>query len=187
MAPLLNSEHMARAILGAVVLLSALTLSACGGDSGDETVSPSEWANSLCTDLDQWKSSLQTVRTSFQGNLTPENAQDAADQVGDATETLVGDLKDLGKPDTQAGQEASDDVDKLSDELQKGSDQIQRAADEVSSLADVPAAAAAVAATATQVSNEVKSTLTNLQQLDPQGELKSAIQQSSACQSLQSS
>lgn len=184
---MLNSEPMARAILGAAVFLSAMTLSACGGDNGDETVSPSEWANSLCTDVGQWRSSLQTVRTSFKGNLTPENAQDAADQVGDATETLIGDLKDLGKPDTQSGQEASDDVDELSDELQKGSDQIQRAADEVSSAADIPAAAATIAATATQVSSEVKSTLTNLQQLDPQGELKTAIQQSSACQSLQSS
>src|SRR5262245_26201656 len=178
---------MARAILGAAVLLSALTLSACGGDSGDKTVSPDEWANSLCTDLDQWKSSLQTVRTSFAGNITPENAQDAADQIGNSTETLVGDLKDLGKPDTESGQQAKDDVNQLSDELQTGSDEIQRAADAVSSVADVPAAVASVKTTANNLTTDITSTMTSLKQLEPQGELKTAIDQSSACQSLSSS
>jgi hypothetical protein len=178
---------MARAILGAAVLLTAFTLSACGGDSGDKTVSPSEWANSLCTDLGQWKSSINDARASFAGNLSPSNAQDAANEVGDATETLVGDLQDLGKPETEDGQQAKDDVDELSDKLQKSSDEIQRAADAVSSASDLPQAATSIAATSTQVKNDITSTMTSLKQLEPQGELKTAIDQSSACQSLSSS
>jgi hypothetical protein len=181
------SNDMKRGIAAAATLLCALTLSACGGDDSDKTVSPSEWADSLCTDLDQWKSSLQSTRTAFSGNVTPENAQDAAGEVGSATETLVGELKDLGKPDTEAGQQAKDDVDQLSDELQKGSDQIQRDADAVSSVSDVPQAVAAVTATAKQLSNDISSTMTSLEQLEPQGELKTAIDQSDACQSLKSS
>jgi hypothetical protein len=177
---------MKRAIALVVLLAATLSVSACGG-GGDETVSTSEWANNLCTDLGEWKSSLLTTANSFSGNLTPENAQDAADEVGDATETLVGDLKDLGKPDTEAGQEAKDEVDKLSDELQTGSDEIQRAADEVSGIADVPAAAASVAATATRLRTELTSALTTLSQLDAGAEVKSAIDQSSACNSLKSS
>lgn len=177
---------MKRAGAFVVLLATALTLSACGG-GGDETKSPSEWADQLCTDLGEWKSSLQSTASSFQGNLSPENAQDAAAQVGDSTETLVGDLKDLGKPDTEAGDQAQEDVDQLSDELQTASDEIQRAADEVSSVADVPAAAATVSATAMKARTEVNSTLTSLSQLDGGGELKSAIDQSSACNSLKSS
>jgi hypothetical protein len=178
---------MKRAIALTVLVAAALTLSACGGDGGDETQSPSEWADKLCTDLGEWKSAMQTTASSFRGNLTPENAQDAADEVGDATETLVGELKDLGKPDTEAGDQAQEDVDQLSNELQTASDEIQRAADEVSSVADVPAAAATVAATATKVTTEVTSTLTSLSQLDGGAELKSAIDQSSACNNLKSS
>ncbi len=178
---------MKRAIALTVLLAAALTLSACGGDGGDETVSTSEWANNLCTDLDEWKSALLTTANSFSGNLTPENAQDAADEVGDATETLVGELKDLGKPDTEAGQEAKDEVDNLSDELQTGSDEIQRAADEVSGIDDLPAAAATVAATATRLRTELTSALTTLSQLDSGAEVKSAIDQSSACNDLKSS
>jgi len=175
---------MRHGIAAAATLLCALTLSACGGDSEDETLSPSAWANTLCMDLDQWKTSLESIRTSFGGNLTPENAQDAADQVGDSTETLVGELKDLGKPDTEAGQQAQDDVDQLSDELQKGGDEIQRAADAVSSASDVPQAAASVAATTRELGTELASTLTKLEQLDPQGELATALEQSSACKDL---
>jgi len=177
---------MKRGIAAAVTLLCALlTLSACGGDSKDETLTPSAWANTLCTDLDQWKSSLESIRASFGGgNVTPENAQDAADQVGDATETLVGELQDLGKPDTEAGQQARDDVDELSDELEKGSNEIQRAADGVSSASDVPQAAATVAATTRELGTELASTLTKLEQLDPKGELASALEQSPACKDL---
>jgi uncharacterized phage infection (PIP) family protein YhgE len=169
---------MKRGIAAAATLLCALTLSACGGDDEDKTLSPSAWADALCTDLDQWQSSLQSVRASFGGNVTPENAQDAADQVGDATETLVGDLQDLGTPDTEAGQQARDDVDQLSDELEKGSNEIQRAAD------DLPQAAATIAATTREVATELASTLTKLEQLDPQGELASALEQSPACKDL---
>jgi methyl-accepting chemotaxis protein len=176
---------MNRAIAAAVTLVCALSLSACGGDEEDKTVSPTTWATSLCTDLDQWKSSLESTRASFGGgNLTPENAQDAADQVGDATETLVGDLQDLGKPDIETGQQARDDVDELSDELQKGSDEVQRAADAVSSVSDVPQAAATIAAAAREATTEVASTLTSIEQLEPQGELASALKQSPACKDL---
>lgn len=176
---------MRRGIAAAATLLCALTMSACGGDSGDETLSPSAWANTLCTDLDHWKSSLESIRTSFGGgNLTPQNAQDAADQVGDSTETLVGELKDLGKPDTESGQEARDDVDELSGELEKGSNEIQRAADAVSSASDLPQATATIAATTRELGTELASTLTKLEQLDPQGELATALQQSPACKDL---
>jgi hypothetical protein len=176
---------MKRAIALTVLLAAALALSACGGS--DETESPSAWADKLCTDLGEWQSSMQSVASSFAGNITPENAQDAADEVGDATETLVGDLKDLGKPDTEAGDAAQDEVDQLSDELQTGSDEIQRAADEVSGIADVPAAVATVTATASRLRTELTSALTTLSQLDAGAELKSAIDQSSACTSLKSS
>src|SRR4029453_12085958 len=95
---------MKRGIAAAATLLCALTLSACGGDDQGKTLSPRAWADAVCKDPDQWQSSLQSVRASFGGNVTPENAQDAADQVGDATETLVGDLPGFGQAATAEGQ-----------------------------------------------------------------------------------
>lgn len=178
---------MKREIAIAATVVCALTLAACGGDDSSQTSSPSEWADTLCTDLGQWRSSLQETASSFKGDLSKENAQDAANAVGDATETLVGQIKDLGRPDTQDGQQAQDEVNNLSDELETGSNEIQRAADDVSSAADVPQAAASITATATRLRTEVTSTLTNLSQLAPGSELQSAVEQSSACNDLKSS
>ena len=57
----------------------------------------------------------------------------------------------------------------------------------MSSVADIPTAAATVAATATRLRTELTSALTSLSQLDSGAEVKSAIDQSSACNDLKSS
>jgi hypothetical protein len=186
----LNSNRMFRGTVVVVVvtLLTALSLSACGGDSGSETTSPSEWADTLCTDLSQWKSSVASVAASFAGgNLSQQQVQNAANDVADATETLVGNLQDLGKPDTEAGEEAQDAVNQLADELQTGIGEIERAADGVSSPADVPQAVSTAGATLETMGDELSSTVTSLEQVDQQGELKSALEQSDACADLTTS
>jgi hypothetical protein len=178
---------MKRGTIVVVILISAFSLSACGGDDGSETTSASEWADSLCTDLGQWKSSVTSVASSFGGgNLSQEQIQDAVNDVAGATETLVGNLQDLGRPDTEAGQEAQDAVNQLADELQTDIGEAERAAAGVSSAADTAQAASSIRDTFTTAQNQVTSAVTGLQQLDPQGELQSAFEQSDACNDLSS-
>ncbi len=178
-----------RATVAVVILiLSALSLSACGGDEGSETTSPSEWADSLCTDLSEWKSSVASVAASLGGSdLSQEQVQDVVNEVAASTEMLVGDLQDLGRPDTEAGQEAQDEVNQLADELQTGIGEMEDAAAGVSSAADAVEAAASIRSTTMTMSDQLSSTVTGLEQLEPQGELKSALEQSDACTDLKSS
>jgi hypothetical protein len=179
---------MNRGVVTVVIVISALSLAACGGDEGNETTSPSEWADSLCTDLSQWRSSVESVAGSLRsGDLSQEQVQDVANEVSDATETLVGELQDLGRPDTEAGQEAQDAVNQLADEMQTGIGEIERAAAGVSSAADVPQAVSAAGAVFMTMGDELSSTITGLEQLEPEGELKSALEQSDACNDLTSS
>jgi hypothetical protein len=186
--PAAELDQMKLGTVTVVILISALSLSACGGDDGSDTTSPSDWADTLCTDLSEWQSSLTSVASSFGGgNLSQEAVQNAANDVADATETLVGNLQDLGRPDTEAGQEAQDTVNQLADELQTGIGEIERAAEGVSSAADVPQAVSTVRETLMAMGNELSSTFTSLEQLEPQGELRSALQQSGACTDLRSS
>ena len=88
--------------------LAAIALSACGGDDGgDKTVSPADWADSICTSLSSWKSSVSSVSDSLKGgNLSTDELQNASDDVSDATETLVGDLQDAGRPETELRRDA---------------------------------------------------------------------------------
>jgi hypothetical protein len=179
---------MNRGIVTVVILVSALSLSACGGDDASETTSPDEWADSLCTDLSQWRSSVGSVADSLGGgDVSQEQVQDVANEVADATETLVGELQDLGRPDTEAGQEAQDAVNQLADEMQTGIGEIERAAAGVSSAADVRQAVSAAGAAFMTMGNQLSSTLTGLEQLEPQGELTSALEQSDSCNELRSS
>jgi methyl-accepting chemotaxis protein len=184
----MNSPRMKRGTIVVVILISAFFLSGCGGDDGSETTSPSEWADSLCTDLSQWKSSVTSVAASFGGGggLSQEEIQDAVNEVASSTETLVGNLQDLGRPDTEAGQEAQDAVNQLADELQTDIGEAERAAAGVSNAADAAQAASSIRDTFTTAQNQVTSAITDLEQLEPQGELTSALEQSDACNELSS-
>ena len=100
-----------------------------------------------------------------------------------ATETLSSDLKGLGKPDTQAGQQAKDSLDQLSTSLQKDVTTIENAVKGVSGVSGVVAAVSTLTTTLATMGTQVKATFTDLQGLD-KGELKDAFASSSACNSL---
>lgn len=180
---------MQRLTMGLAALVAVTLLSACGGDdSGDKTVSASEWADSICTSLSSWKSSVTDVSDSLKGSdLSQDELQNAADDVSDSTEAMVGDLQDAGRPETESGQQAQDDVNQLSDEFQKDIGEIERAASDASGGAEMVQAAGQIVAILGTMSNQLKSTYTDLQQLEGGTEIKNAFTQSSACNDLRSS
>ena len=104
-----------------------------------------------------------------------------------ATQTLASDLKGLGKPDTQVGQQAQDSLTILSTSLHQDVATIQNAVKGVSGLSGAVTAVPTVTATLATMGTQVKTTITNLQGLDAKGELKTAFTNSSACNSLTSS
>ena len=73
-----------------------------------------------------------------------DSLESAADDVKGATDTLVEDLKGVGKPDLEAGEQAKDSVDQLSDELENEVDKIESAVDDVSGVSGVLSAVSTV-------------------------------------------
>jgi hypothetical protein len=164
-------------LLIVVALLSVLTPSACGGDGGDGSTSPNEWADSLCAELTTWRDSVSSAVGPLQGgNSSGQELQNVVNEVAAATEMLVGGLQDLDRPDIEAGQEAQDEIDQLADELQTDIGEAERAA----ASGSANAARASLNTMAGQVSSAVQS----LEQIDAQGELRSAFEQSDACREL---
>ena len=92
-----------------------------------------------------------------------------------ATDTLESDLKDLGKPNTEAGEQAKTSIDQLSSDLTTDVDSIKTAVDGVSDVNSAITAAATVTMALTTMKNQVTSTYTNLKQLDSKGELQTAF------------
>ena len=162
-------SRIALAVLLAVVLVAA----GCGSKS--KTTSTSDWANGLCTAITTAASSLKA------GNLTQQSVQSAADDAKTATDTLASDLKKLGKPDTEAGAQAKQDVDDLSTQIQDGVQTIQDTLNSASGLAGILSAVPTVTSSLQTMGNEISSTFTSLKQLDAKGELQTAFKQAPAC------
>ena len=171
----------------AIVLLASLIAAGCGS-SKNQTTSTADWADGVCSAISTWGNSIKSAGDSLKGgNISKDSLQSAGDDVTSATETLESDLKDLGKPDTQAGQQAKDMVDQLSNELTADTDSIKNAVNDASGVSGIASAVGTISTTLVTMGNQVSSTLKSLEQLDPKSELQTAFQQSTNCKQLSTS
>ena len=184
-----------RANLIAVVALPALIAAGCGSSGGSTTsttttttsASATEtWASGVCTSITTWQAALKSAASSLKSNPTKNGLQTAGDDAKAATDTLASDLKGLGKPDTQVGQQAKTSLDQLATSLQHNVATIENAVSGASGLGGALKAVPTVTATLATMETQVKTTVTNLEGLGATGELKTAFASSSACKSLKS-
>jgi uncharacterized protein YoxC len=180
---------MHRLALVATLLVTAVLAAGCGSDeSSSDTSSTTDWAGNLCTAVSTWTTALTSSVQSLQGgNVSRDALESTADDVKSATDTLIDDLKSLGKPDTEAGEQAKESIDQLTDELEQEVDTIEGAVDDVSGVSGVVSAVSAVSGALGSMGTQLTSTLSDLEQLDAKGELQSAFEQSASCQELTSS
>jgi ABC-type transporter Mla subunit MlaD len=169
----------------AAVTVLALAAAGCGGS--DETsagVTPaSQWADGFCTAVTSWTDTLKSVPDQFTdlSSLSEENFQAAADDISSATDSLVEDLKGLGAPDTDSGEEVKSSIDDLSSTLETELDSIQTTLDDTSGITELPGAAQDILASLSAMSSAFATTLSTVEDADVQGELKDALESSSAC------
>jgi hypothetical protein len=176
---------MRRLLPVALVVSLALLAAGCGSKSSSEPATTADWANSVCTSITTWKNSVTTAASSLKGgDLSKSALTSAADDAKSATDTLKSDLKDLGKPPLDSGQQAKDLVDQLATELNTDIDSIKQAVDSSSGGLGAVGAAATAATTFSTMQTQLSSTLSSLQALDAKGELTTAFQQSSSCKQL---
>jgi hypothetical protein len=162
-------------MVGVLALLAA----GCGSDKSSESSSTTDWANGVCSAVTTYRQSVTDAADSLKNNVSQAGFKDATTQVQKATDTFVEKIKDLGKPDTNAGEQARTTVDTLSSQLQTGLDTVKNAGDQglVQSLSTVTTALATA-------QTQIKTAFNELQGLDAQGELSDAFKQASACDSL---
>jgi methyl-accepting chemotaxis protein len=173
-----------RAAAALLVAFAALAAAGCGGSSSSTTPTDT-WASGVCTAISTWKTSLTSIESTVKsGGVSKDSLNAGVTQAKDATKTLADSLKKLGKPNTQAGQQAKDDVDQLSTELTKNAQTIQDAITNASGAAGLVTAVSTASSTLVTMGNEVSTTIGDLQKLDPKGEIQQAFKQSSSCKSL---
>jgi ABC-type transporter Mla subunit MlaD len=179
-----------------VIGLVAVTLAAgCGGSDGggsdggggEGESQATEWAGELCSATVTWNESIRSAVDSLgDGNLGEEEVQGALEEVEGATSDFVDDLRGLGEPGTEAGQEAEESLDQLADDVEESMTTIRSAVDDASGASGAAAAATTVATTLSTLADELTATFDELEGLDGQGELESAFRQAESCDELDS-
>ena len=172
------------AVAASLVFVAAGCGSSGGGSTTTTSASATEtWASGVCSSITTWQAAIKSAAGSVKSNPTKSGLQTAAGGAKSATEALASDLKGLGKPDTQAGQQAKDSLDQLSTSLQKDVTTIENAVKGISGVSGVLGAVSTVTTTLATMGTEVKTIFT---ELDTKGELKNAFASSGACNSITS-
>lgn len=179
-----HDGHIARSTFPVAVLVVVLVVVAAGcGKSKPKTAT--DWANSVCSAVSTWKSSLADATGSLQGgNVTKDSLQSAADDAKSATSKLTKDLKSLGKPPTESGAQAQQTVQTLSNQINTGMTTIQNAISSVTSVSNALNAVSIVTSQITTLKNDITTAYNSLVKLNPGGELQQAFQQADNCASL---
>ncbi len=171
----------------AAVFAAVLLSSGCGGggSSSSNTKPAEDWANSVCSAITTWTSSVrQTGNDLRSGTVNKDSLNKAVNEFQSSTTQLSDDLKGLGRPDTASGQKAQASVDKLANEIQTDADQIKTEIKGASGVAGYQKALANVGVTLQQMGQQVTNTFGELGNLDAKGELQSAFKKADKCSSL---
>ena len=178
------------ALFGAVFAL-ALVGAGCGGDdgdSGDEATAADEWASGFCSAVTSWTDELETITTEFSdpSNLSEDGLRSAADDVRSATQDLVDELRGLGAPDTEGGEEIRTALDSLSTTLDTEAAEIEETVEGIAGLTEIPSAITTVTASLSAMGTAFSEALQAIDQADAGGELQTALEDSPECAGISS-
>jgi hypothetical protein len=171
-------------------LLLAVLAAGCGGGGGgsSNTESAQDWADGVCSAINTWTDSLRSAGQSLTGgNLSESALTGAASDLQDSTAQLKDDLGNLGKPDLSSGDKAEETVDTLSSNIQAEVDKIDGAIKDAKNGGSLVGALNTVTSSISTMGSQVQTAFSDLEKLDPGGELESAFKNASSCKSLTSS
>jgi methyl-accepting chemotaxis protein len=167
------------ALAGTVLALVGIA-AGCGGDDEDPTAA---WASGFCTAITDYTDDLEGLTSQFSdtSNLSQEGLRSAAEDARTATEQFVDELRDLGRPPTESGEEIESALDQLSTTLETETAEIQETADSVSGLTDLPNAITAITTSLSAMATSFSTAFSTIQEADVGGELEAALEDSPEC------
>lgn len=179
------------AIAVAAVAGLALTLAVAGcGGSSKEAAPPAAtvtWANGVCGAITSWQQDVKSIGADLKTSHTTADLQAAADKAKAATDQLASQLQELGRPETQAGQQAQKTVSELATSLRADVDSIRTALEGASGVAGTLAAVSSATGTLATMGTKISAAVDELKQLDAKGELGKAFSSAEACTALTTS
>jgi hypothetical protein len=177
-----GSLALAALVLGVLALVAA----GCGGGDDEELSQTEQWASGFCTSVTTWTDSLSEVGDSLSdaSSLSADALNDAEEDLSAATETFVDEVRGLGSPGTEAGDEVESSLEALGETLDTETAKIQEAVEDASGLTGLASAISAVGTSLTAMGTAFQTALGAIEDADVEGELEAAFESTPACDEL---
>ena len=176
-------------VIGIAAIVIAAIAMRLSDDDGPQTTE--EWAGEVCTSLSDWRDSITSLAEISGEPLTADTLRDKLGEAEDATSDLVAQLRDLGRPDLEEGDELQQRLDESAEELESRFDDLKESAE---AAADAPASEllqqlAGLASDFAALQTAISTTVSSLENAnvaeDSKAELQQAFADAPSCQSLQ--
>lgn len=181
---------IAAILIGVLAIVVAALVMRLTEDEPETTV---QWADSVCSSLADWRSSIASLAEPGDDPLTADVLRDRLERADDATSDLVDDLRDLGPPDVEEGDEVRRALDAAVAGLAASYADAQSAAEDAAdaeSPAELLEALAELADDFAALADQVGDIVATLQSAslfgDASDELEQAFADADSCQALQS-
>jgi len=180
---------IAAIVLGVIAIVVAAVAMRLSDDNSQPTTE--EWANSICTSLADWRESINSLADVGGQQLTSDLLRDKLDEADDATTQLADDLRAVGRPDMEAGDQLRAQLDSSTEKLESSFDALKQSAEDA---ADAPPSEflqklAGLASDFAALQAGIAQTVTTIENADVGPEAKAELQQAfadaPACESLQ--
>jgi hypothetical protein len=179
---------IAAVVIGIAAIVIAAIAMRLSDDDGPQTTE--EWAGEVCTSLSDWRDSITSLADVGGETLTADTLRDKLGEGEDATTELVTQLRDLGPPDLEEGEELQRQLGESAEELESSFDDLKESAQVA---ADAPPSEflqqlAGLASDFAALQTAISTTVTSLQNAnvaeDSKAELQQAFADAPSCQSL---
>jgi hypothetical protein len=118
---------IAAIVLGVLAIVIAAVAMRATDDSPETTT---DWADAVCTNLSDWRTSIEALADVGGEQLTADSLRDRLDDADAATVELVTDLRELGPPDVADGEEVEQALDDAAAGLEESYDELKDAAED---------------------------------------------------------
>jgi hypothetical protein len=170
-----------------VVLGLARVQVGCGGDdNGSSAASTEEWAEGYCAAIVDWLGELEQATGELRDfrSLSQEAFDEAGSDIRSATEDLTTELRGLGAPDTDFGEEARQTVDTFATSAEADLADIEQSVEDVFGGTSISDAIVSVTAALTSINKAYTAMFDSLRKIDREKELQTALEGAESCDDL---
>jgi uncharacterized phage infection (PIP) family protein YhgE len=175
--------------LGAILILTAMLAFAAVSCGGSEPSAEEDWAGDVCSAVSDWQDQIEQSAADIREQIQSPGAGTLAaieseiEEGVDASKDLADDLQSLEPPDTEAGEQAQQELDSLADQVEETVDKTKETIDslpENASLSEVVDTVAPLLPSLQALATNVSATLASVQERG--SELKEGFDEADSCE-----